>query len=315
MTNLSKKKEIISTALLLITALCWGTSFTARKIGLLYITPLFFNGLRFLLGFVFIVIIYVIFQKGKLDPTISESGMKLHSLKAQILGGTCMGIVLGLGGLFQQLALVSGTAGKTAFFTALYTIMVPIISAVFLKTKVQPKVWIGAVVAVIGIYLIGGAGNFSMSTSDILALLCALSFALQILIIGKFSPGSNGLFLSMIQALVAGLLNLILGLIFESGNSLEGIMNAFWPLMVSAFIAMALPYSLQIIAQKNVPPSIAAIVLSLESVFGAMFGAMILGERMSPVRLTGCALIFGAIVIAQINFKWKKGDEQETRLP
>ena len=296
------------------TALCWGTSFTARKIGLLYITPLFFNGLRFLLGFVFIAIIYIIFQKGKLDPTISESDEKLHSLKAQILGGTYMGLLLGMGGLFQQLALVSGTAGKTAFFTALYTIMVPIISAVFLKTKIQGKVWFGAVIAVVGIYLIGGGGNFSMTTSDVLALLCALSFAIQILVIGKFSPGSNGLFLSSVQAFVAGIFNLILGLIFESGNSFEGVMNAFWPLMVSGFIAMALPYSLQIMAQKNVPPSIAAIILSLESVFGAMFGMIILGERMSAIQLTGCALIFGAIVIAQINFKRKKG-EQERRLP
>ena len=297
------KKEVISVLLLFLTALMWGTSFSARKIGLLYMTPIFFNGLRFLLGCFFIILIYIIFQKGKLDPTKSVNGEELLSLKTQIKGGAIMGLILGMGGLFQQLALVSGTAGKTAFFTALYTVMVPIISAIFLRTKVPGKVWVGAVIAVAGIYLIGGGGGFSMSQSDVLALFCALSFAIQILVTGKFSPKSNGLFLSIVQAFVAGILNLIIALFIESGNSFEAVMKAFWPLIVSSLVAMAIPYSLQIIAQKNAPPSIAAIVLSLESVFGALFGAAVLGERMTIIQIMGCVLIFCAIVIAQLKLK------------
>ena len=311
----TRKKEFVSVTLLFITALLWGTSFAARKLGLLYITPMFFNGLRFLLGGLFIFAVYAIFQKGQLNPTKSPTGdpLAIAPLKTQITGGILMGILLGIAALFQQLALVDGSAGQTAFFVALYTIMVPIISAVFLRTKIPVKVWIGALIAVFGIYLIGGAGDFAISESDIYALLSAFTMAIQIHVINKYAHQSNGLFLSTLQALVSGILNLILGLIFESGNSLVGIMNAFWPLMVCSFVSMGIPYTLQILAQKNAPPSISAIVLSLESVFGAIFGAIILGERMGPLQLAGSALIFSAIIIAQLNIK-KRKDRVKTKL-
>jgi len=299
------KKEIISTFLLFIAALCWGTSYTARKLGIVYVTPLFFNGLRFLLGCLFIFMIYFVVQKGRLDPSKSNRDIELFPVKTQMAGASLMGLFLALGAVFQQEALVYGSVGKIAFFTALYTIMVPMISAIFLRTKIPFKVWGGAVIAVIGIYLIGGGGNFSMTVSDVLALSCALTFAFQILLTGKYASKSNSIFLSMIQTLVAGTVNLILSLIFESGNTFQDVMHVFWPLMVSAFIAITIPYSLQIIAQRNAPPSIAAIVLSLESVFGAMFGAIILRERMSVIQITGCVLIFSAIIISQIRFRKK----------
>lgn len=297
------KKEIPAIILLFMTALLWGSGFPIRKIAMETVTPLFLNAIRFFTGFVFVFIFYIVYNKGEIHPGRPDKvGNIRYSARKQLFGASMMGLMLALGSAFQQTALLTTTSGNAAFLTTLYTIMVPILSVIFLRNKVPVKVWICAAIAVVGVYLIGGGMNFSLAIGDILAILCALTFAIQMSITAHYAPKSDGIFLSLVQMLIASLGNLILSLIMESGNSLEGVMDAMWPLLYAAVMALALPYTFQIIGQKYTKSSIAAIVVSLESVFGALFGALILHETMTFVQITGCALIFIAIIITQINF-------------
>lgn len=299
------KKEVIAIILLFLTALLWGSGFPIRKMALESITPLFLNFLRFFIGFILVSIFYVVYNKGKVNPAQSIDGEIRFPIKKQFIGASLMGLMLALGSAFQQVALLTTSSGNTAFLTTLYTIMVPILSVIFLKHKVPVKIWICAAIAVLGIYLIGGGMDSTLKIGDVLAILCALTFAVQMLIAAHFAPKSDAIFLSLCQMLTASLLNLILSLILESGNSFEGVMDAIWPLLYAAVMALAIPYTFQIIGQKYTRSSISAIVLSLESVFGAMFGAIILKETMTMIQLSGCALIFAAIIITQVNIKKK----------
>lgn len=302
-----QKKTTISFILLFLTALLWGSGFPIRKMALEYITPLFFNSLRFFIGFFMVFGFYLILNKGKINPTKPDEGGGIRfPLKKQLFGGTMMGVMLALGSAFQQTGLLTTTSGNAAFLTTLYTIMVPFLSVIFLKHKVAVKTWICAFIAIVGIYLIGGGIDFSLVIGDFLCILCALTFAIQMIITAHYAPKSDGIFLSFTQMLVSAVGSLLLSFIFESGNSIEGVMAAMGPLLYAAIMALGLPYTFQILGQKHIKSSIAAIIVSLESVFGAMFGAIILKETMTLVQLAGCALIFTAIVITQLNFKQNK---------
>jgi drug/metabolite transporter (DMT)-like permease len=303
MSNISRK-NIIPIALLFMTALLWGSGFPVRKMAMETVTPLFLNFLRFAIGFIFLLIFYTAINKGKLNPVRNNTPEVTYAgIKHQILGGVVMGILLSLSSAFQQTALLTTSSGNTAFLTSLYTIIVPIISALFLKHKIQLKTWICAVVAIVGIYLIGGTLYFSLELGDTLAIISAVCFATHVLAVGHYARKSDGIFLSTVQMLVASIANLIFSLILESGNSLEGVITAMLPLIYSGVMALGIPYTFQIIGQKNTKASVAAIVLSLESVFGALFGLLILHETMSLMQVGGCVLIFTAVIVTQINPK------------
>ena len=304
------KKEVIAIILLFLTALLWGSGFPIRKIAMETVTPFLLNAIRFFVGFILVLIFYIIYNKGKVHPGRSDDKDEIrYPANKQLLGASLMGLMLALGSAFQQNALLTTTSGNAAFLTTLYTIMVPILSVIFLKQKVPVKIWACAIMAVVGIYFIGGGMNFSLVIGDVFAILCALTFSVQMLITAHYAPKSDGIFLSLIQMLVASIGNLILSLIMESGNSIQGVTDAIWPLLYAAVMALAIPYTFQIIGQKYTKSSIAAIVVSLESVFGALFGTLILGETMTFIQIMGCVLIFTAIIITQVKFGRKAASD------
>ena len=211
------------------------------------------------------------------------------------------GAVLSLAASCQQFALSYTTAGKAGFITSLYTLFVPIISLFILKRKIKKQVWVGAVLAVVGLFLISlSAGNqFIITFGDSLVFMSAILFAVQILIIGHYITHSSALLISTAQFFSCATFSLLFSLIFEEGNSITGVLSATSILVYTGIFCIGIAYTLQTLAQKKASPSIAAIIMSLESVFAAIFGAAILGERMNGFQISGCLLIFIAVILAQ----------------
>ena len=303
------------------TAVLWGSGFSARKMALVYVSPMMLNTIRFLVGAVLVAIFYILYRMktvGSLDPRVippdeaddteaDGSALKPRTIRHQILGGFLMGTALAGAAGIQQFALAMIAAGKVSFYTSLYSIFVPIISAIFLRTRIGKNVWIGAVLATAGIYLISGGVIRNLGLGDILGLTCGIGFAIQILFIDKYTRDSDGIFLSVCEMVFAGLWSLILTLITGSVNTFALIMKAFWPLVYTSVFAFAIPYTLQVIGQKHAAPSVSAIIFSLESVFGLLFAMLILGDRMSLMQLAGCAVIFVGVIMAQLKRKPREG--------
>ena len=293
--------------MLLMTALLWGSGFAFRKMALTYMTPFLFNSLRFFIGFLFVLVIYIFTttydkKKNRKMETNGDKNLLIHkSVSYQILGGFAAGAVLSVAAACQQFALSFTSAGKAGFITSLYTIFVPIISLFILKRKIKKQVWVGAAMAVVGLFLISvSAGNqFVITFGDSLVFISAILFAVQILIIGHFIIHSSALLLSTAQFFSCATFSLIFSMLFEKGNSLDGILNVSGILIYVGIFCIGVAYTLQTVAQKKASPSIAAIILSLESVFAAIFGAIVLSERMSGFQISGCLLIFTAVVLAQ----------------
>lgn len=321
-----KNKTLVANLLLLTTAILWGSSFTVRKIALEYVTPLFFNGLRFAVGFLCVLAFYLfmkrldkkknllsknkltdcesgqtdIEQTNSVDSAVSE---KQKPFSYRITIGFACGTALAGSAVAQQIALLYMDAGKLAFFTSIYAVLVPIIGFLFLKYKIPLRVWGGAVLALIGIYLLSGATNISFTLGDTIGLSSSLFFAIQVIIVDKVKDKIDGLFLCVSQLFFASIWNFALAFIFESGNSIENIMACIWPLLYCGVVAIGIPYTLQIIGQKNANPSVAAIILSMESVFGLLFSVIILNEALPLIKLIGCACIFAAVILAQLKTK------------
>jgi drug/metabolite transporter (DMT)-like permease len=298
-------KKTVMNSMLLMTALLWGSGFVFRKMALTYMTPFFFNSMRFYIGFVFVLIIYILttfYNKKKNQIEESKGEVVFYKpISYQIFGGLAAGAVLSLAASCQQFALSYTTAGKAGFITSLYTLFVPIISLFILKRKIKKQVWVGAVLAVVGLFLISlSAGNqFIITFGDSLVFMSAILFAVQILIIGHYITHSSALLISTAQFFSCATFSLIFSLIFEKGNSLEGVISATGILVYTGIFCIGIAYTLQTLAQKKASPSIAAIIMSLESVFAAIFGAAILGERMSGFQISGCLLIFIAVILVQ----------------
>lgn len=231
-----------------------------------------------------------------------ETGLS-KPLSYQIAGGVACGIVFALGSICQQWGLYLTTAGKTGFITTLYTIFVPLISWLFLKKKVKKQIWIGAILAVIGLFFISAGSGFRLSMGDTVVFIGAIFFAMQIILTGHFVQYTSVLFLNMVQLATAATISLIFSFLFEEGNSLNGMLEAAGIILYAGVVCIGIAYVCQGIGLKKASPSVAAIILSFESVFGAIFGALILQERMSGYQLLGSGLIFAAIMIAQYERK------------
>lgn len=300
-------KKATMNGMLLLTALLWGSGFAFRKMALTFMTPFLLNSVRFYIGFLFVLVIYIFmtkYDKNKNRKTEISNNTNLYKpISYQVLGGFAAGTVLSVAAACQQFALSFTSAGKAGFITSLYTIFVPIISFFILKRKIKKQVWVGAALAVTGLFLITiSSGNqFVMADAfgDSLVLISAIMFAVQILIIGHFITHSSALLLSTAQFFSCATFSLIFSLLFEKGNSIAGILSVSGILIYVGIFCIGVAYTLQTLAQKKASPSVAAIILSLESVFAAIFGAIILGERMNGFQISGCLLIFIAVVLAQ----------------
>lgn len=297
--------KIRNSFLLMIAALIWGTAFVAQSEGAEAIGPYAFNCIRSFVGTGALCVVIIILDK----LGISKKPQTTEEKKLLLKGGISCGVVLFIAGNLQQVGLYYGTsAGKAGFLTACYILLVPIIG-LFLKKKCGWNIWIGVGITLVGLYLLCISGSFSLQFSDGLVLICALFFAIHILVVDYYSPRVDGVRLSCIQFAVCALLGLIPTSCVDIGLSVEKL-QAWLPLLASweAWISLlfagvmssGVAFTLQIIAQNGLNPTVASLIMSLESVFAVLAGWLILQERMSTREILGCVLIFAAIVLAQV---------------
>lgn len=296
-------KRLRANMLLLLTAAIWGFAFAAQRVGSQYLGAFTFNGIRFALGSISLLPLIVYFDKKKKNDSSDESNIEV-SAKKIIVPGVLIGVILYAGSTLQQVGLAYTTAGKASFITGLYMVVVPIIGA-FLGHKIEKNSWMGVALAVMGLYLLSVNENFIISYGDLLEVIGSVFWAVHILTIDYFSNKVDSLKLSCIQCATCSFLSLISALIFEQ-ITMSGISNALIPILYGGFLSVGVAYTLQVVAQKNAKPSHAAIILSIESVFGAIGGALVLGEIMSTRGYIGCILILAGILISQIKLSPKQ---------
>lgn len=302
-------KKLQGTMMLLLTALIWGSSFVAQRAGMEYIGPFTFNGIRSLIGGLVLIPVIFLFSKEK-NAELTE-GEKKAGKKTLLLGGILCGIVLFAASSLQQIGMVYTTAGKAGFITALYIVLVPILG-VFIRKKVKPIVWLCVILAVAGLYLLCMTDGLSLGRGDLLVLLCAFAFSIHILVIDYFAPRTDGVALSCIQFFVCGILSLFPMFLAETPVWFA-ILDCWIPILYAGVLSCGVAYTLQILAQKHTDPTVASLLLSLESVFAAIAGAIILHEQLAPRELAGCVLMFAAIIIAQLPSKTEREAAEDSK--
>ena len=301
-----KHNQVRQVVFPIITAMIWGSSFVAQSTSTEHIGAFTFNAARSFVGFLALLVVVQIFRMVRKEPEIQQTPEeKKAGRKGLVLGGICCGIALALACNLQQLGMVAGaSAGKTSFITTLYVVLVPI-CGLFLKKRVSPTVWISVLLAVAGLYCLCIKDSFSIAPSDLLVMLCAFGYTLHILVIDYFTQKVDGVKMSCIQFLSCSVLSAILMLIFEHPTWAD-ITPCIGSILYVGVFSSGVAYTLQILAQKDSNPTIVALLLSLESVFGAVSGAIFLHETMTGKELVGCVLMLIAVVLAQIEFPSKK---------
>lgn len=289
--------------MLLLTAFIWGTAFVAQSVGMDYLEPFTFNGVRCLIGAIALLPCIWFFNRGKeKENKINDENAKRDLIK----GGIACGILLFAASSLQQIGLVYTAAGKAGFITAFYIVLVPVFG-IFLHKKIGWKVWTAVAIALAGLYFLCITESFTIGVGDIYVFLCALIFSVHILVVDHYAPKVDGVKLSCIQFLVAGIVSIPFMLILESPK-MGNMMTSWFPLIYAGVFSCGIAYTLQILGQKNVNPAIASLILSLESCFSVLSGWVILGERLSARETIGCIMMFAAIILAQIPDKKSSAD-------
>ena len=284
------KKQHKSLLILLLTAMIWGFAFVAQLIGANSVGSFTFNAARFTLGGLSLVPVVLIFERRKTEKS---------RLRTTILSGMAAGIVLFAASTLQQLGVMyTGSAGKAGFLTGIYTVIVPIIG-IFLKHRTNINNWIGAGIGAAGLFFLCVTSDFTVATGDILLLAGSLGWAAQIFIIDYFAPKVNAAKLISVQFFVAGLLSLTVALITET-NTLEAVISSIPSLLYTGIMSSGIAYTLQTVGQKYAKPATASVILSTESLFGALAGFVFLNEVMRGRELLGCGLMMTAVIIAQL---------------
>lgn len=287
--------------LLLLTATIWGVAFVAQSVGMDYVGGFTFNMARSLIGSA--VLLPVIWFMGRNSSKKAEEAQGSSSRKDLLWGGLACGILMCLASNFQQFGIKYTTVGKAGFITACYIVLVPILG-LFLKKKCSPFIWLAVAMSVAGLYLLCITDGFSIGKGDILVLICAVLFSFHILVIDYYSPKVDGVKLSCIQFLVCGILSGIPALIFEKPE-MCAVLTAWQPILYAGVMSCGVAYTLQIIGQKNMNPTVASLILSLESCISVLAGWMILGQQLSAREIAGCVIMFAAIILAQLPQKEK----------
>ena len=315
--------------MLVLTAFIWGSSFVAQSVGVDYIGPYTFNSVRCFLGGLILIPVIVFFESqkrrnnelvrladkaecdsasdGKVREQVQDVSCEKKGKKEQktlLIGGLCCGLALAVASALQTVGIVYTTAGKAGFVTALYILIVPVMG-LFLGRKAGVKTWIGVALALVGMYCLCITEGFAIGYGDFLVFLCAIVYAIHILVIDYFSPKVDGVKMSCIQFFVSGLVCAIPMFLFEQ-PSVSGILAAWLPLAYAGFLSCGVAYTLQIVAQKHTDPTVACLIMSLESVFAVLSGWLVLNERLTLKEGFGCALVFAAIILAQLPDKTEK---------
>ena len=290
------KKQLSGVIALLGATVIWGSAFIAQSVGMDKIGPFTFQAVRCFLAVVFLFPASALFSKGKpfwkswADPALWRSGV-------------ICGLALFAASSLQQIGLVYTDAGKAGFLTAMYIVFVPFLG-LFLGQRPGRNALLSLIPAIVGLYLLSCASVSGINKGDVLLLLCAVAFSVQILLIDRHCAGLDGLKLNCIQALVVAVLSVPWALLTETVDA-SLIASCWLPLGYAGVLSMGVAYTLQIVGQKGVAPSAAALLMSLESVFAALFGWLLLHETMTRAELLGCVLVFAAVVISQLPEKKK----------
>ncbi|RYY04205.1 MAG: DMT family transporter [Gammaproteobacteria bacterium] len=288
-----------SNLMLLFAAAIWGFGFVAQRLGMNFLEPFAFNSARFLLGSLSLVpLLWFISRKPKESELVTGDAAKNPLTKAGIITG----LILFIAATLQQYGLFYTSAAKAGFITGLYLIFVPIIG-ILLRHKTGLTTWLGALLAVLGLYLLSINDNFTMSLGDTLIFIGALFWAFHILVIDHFSGRVDPIQLSAVQFLVCGILSLAVSLTIET-PTIKAALDCWQPILFAGVVSVGFAYTLQVIAQKNAHPSTAAIIMSSEAVFAAIGGVWLLDETLSTRAWIGCGLMLTGMLLSQV--RWGK---------
>ncbi len=295
-----KNKRMLGNVLLMFTALIWGTAFVGQRVGMDHIEPISFGAARMALAAVAVWLVAFIIDRVNAGKNTGRSSEEEKAYKKNtIVGGIWCGLFLTAASSFQQMGLVYTTAGKAGFITAMYMLIVPIISALVFKRRNSWLVWVAVIIGIVGMYLLSITGDFSLSKGDALVLACAFLFSGHILCCDYFVQRGDPIKISAMQFTVTAIISAIIAFLVEE-PSVEKIKSATIPIFYCGLMSGGLGFTLQIVAQKFTDPTVASLIMSLESVFAVIAGAILLQERMSGRELLGCAIMFIAIVLVQI---------------
>jgi drug/metabolite transporter (DMT)-like permease len=287
--------KIRSDLILLLAAIIWGFAFVAQRVGMDFVGPFTFNGIRFGIGSL-VLLPFLYFRRNKqfINPDEKNSRKKL------ITGTIITGFIISLGISLQQIGIQTTTAGKAGFITGLYVIFVPI-AGIFFGHKTRIAVWAGVILSATGLYFLSSTGFFRMAPGDFLVLLCAITFTSHVLMIAWLSPKMDSFFLAIVPFAICSVVSMVLAFIFETVEW-NRILEAAFPLLYGGAFSVGIAYTLQVVAQKSAHPAYASIILSLESVFAAFAGWLLLNEHLSSRSLVGCVMMLGGMIIVQ----WKR---------
>ena len=286
-------KQTRYSLILLGCSVIWGSAFVAQSAAMdLGMLTYAFTAVRMLVGAVCLMPFIYLRRRTALPATREGKARLLRS-------GMLIGVAVAVASCLQQAGLQYTTAGKGAFLTALYILLVPIVGAAFFHRKTGLWTWLCLVIGAVGLWFLSITEAFTLEKGDALMILCALVFTLQILLVDKFAPDFDPLTLCCLEFLTAGLLSFLPMAIFE-GFGFQNIRPAIWCILYCGIFSCGIAYWLQIVGQRHLPPALASLIMSFESVFGAIFGALILHERMTGRELLGCGLIFAALVLSQV---------------
>lgn len=308
------KHQVRQSCLLFLAAFIWGVAFVAQSNAMAYVEPFTFMAVRNYIGS-FVLVIYLLILKGMGAPA-REPAKEAYGRKTpkwmlklgidwyHLLGGMICGTFLCIAGNLQQIGIQYTSVGKTGFLTAVYIILVPILG-IFLKKKAGIRVWLGVAIALAGLYLLCVTEKFTIVPADFMLLGCALVFAMQILAVDFFIDRVDGVKLSCIQFFTCAVLSTIGMVIFEH-PSIPAMLQAWLPIMYAGVLSSGVAYTLQVVGQRDMNPTVASMILSLESVFSALAGWVLLKQVLSTKELLGCGLVFVAIILAQLPGKTQK---------
>lgn len=297
-----KNKSLIGSIILLITSIIWGAAFVFQRTGMDSIEPITFNAVRMGAAAIFLVLTSLVLDKFKKnDGQISENDAK-EKMRSTVTGGILCGLFLAASSITQQMGIVHTTAGKAGFITAMYMLFVPIINLIIFKKRGTARLWIAVALGLAGTYLLCVKEDISFTEGDLLILACALLFSGHILCCDKFAPKCDPVKLSAIQFTVSALISGAFAFALES-PTVDKIASAAVPILYCGIVSGGIGYTLQIIGQKYTNPTAASIIMSLEAVFAAIAGAILLKETMSTNEFIGCIIMFAAIILIQLPSK------------
>lgn len=307
MSKQDKRKQLGASLLLTLAAFIWGSAFVAQSEALDILGQFTFLMSRSFFGVLTLIPVSVfIYKKGQKQGVGEHGEYKSFFSKDLLLGGTVCGVVLFTASELQQVGIISSGVGKSGFLTTLYILAVPVLG-IFLKRKIKPFMWVCIALGVIGMYFLCVSETSALNFGDFMLILCAICFGVHIMVIDHFVKKVDGVRLSLVQFFVVGVLSLVSALIFETIDFML-IKDAIISILYAGVLSSGVAYTLQIVSQKNLNPTVASLLMSLEAVFAALSGALF-GERLTSNEIFGCILVFIAIILAQLpieNIKFKK---------